>query len=126
MKEMRSLKGKSILVVDDEEWMREALESFLKLADAHVETAQNGEEAFSILLSKKFDALITDLRMPGGHGAPLIKRVLLELAIKPKVFVCSGYCDFSKEEAREMGIVRVFGKPFDGLELVDAVAEAVS
>ena len=63
--------GASILVVDDEPSIRRLLTGVLAMADYDVEVADSAREALEILATRSFDALITDLKMPGMDGPAL-------------------------------------------------------
>jgi signal transduction histidine kinase/ActR/RegA family two-component response regulator len=65
----------TILVVDDEEVIVDLLREVLAAVGHKVETAQNGEQALDKILSTPFDAVISDLKMPGLDGAALYARV---------------------------------------------------
>jgi len=45
--------------------------------------------------------------------------------VKPKVFLCSGFSDLSQEEAGKLGVIMIFGKPFDMNELTRTVLAAI-
>jgi DNA-binding NtrC family response regulator len=122
---VNSLSGKTILVVDDEEMLREILAEELMGRGATVFCAENGASALSLVRQRKFDAVISDVRMPGGDGISLIKSIREELLVKPKVFLCSGFNDLSKEDARDMGVIEIFGKPFKCDLIVRSVAKAL-
>jgi DNA-binding response OmpR family regulator len=115
----KALTGKSILVVDDEEMLRELLQSVFAAEGAKVTMAENGTKAFQLCREQSFDALITDVRMPGGDGISLIKNVR---AARPKTlplfFVCSGFNDLADGTAAALGIQRVFEKPFNLREMI--------
>jgi len=65
----------SILVVDDEEVIVELLREVLAAVGHRVETARSGEQALDKILSDGFDAVISDLKMPGLGGAGLYEQV---------------------------------------------------
>ena len=65
----------SILVVDDEPSIRRLLSGVLAMADYDVEVADSAGEALEILATRSFDALITDLRMPGMDGPRLYAEI---------------------------------------------------
>jgi DNA-binding NtrC family response regulator len=65
-----------ILVVDDEETIRDSLQLFLELQGWRVETAASGEEALEILEREDIDAAIVDIRLPGISGDEMIVRAL--------------------------------------------------
>lgn len=64
-----------ILVVDDEESIREFLEIMLKKEGYEVTTAEDGQKAQEILLKKSFDMVISDMQMPHVTGIELLKHV---------------------------------------------------
>jgi len=64
-----------ILVVDDEEIIRESLSFILKKENFDVDEAENGKVAHSMLLEKSYDLVITDLEMPGMKGIELIEEI---------------------------------------------------
>ncbi len=61
-----------VLVVDDESPMREMLTEFLSLKGFECQGCPNGDEALALLKHETFDALISDLRMPGISGLTLL------------------------------------------------------
>lgn len=69
------MQEKSILIVDDEESVRESLEKVLKKAGYQTRTASSGEEAMRLMLQAAADLILTDLRMPEGDGLTLLKNV---------------------------------------------------
>ena len=69
------LKGKRLLIVDDEPDLREMLEFEFEMSGASVETAMNGRDALEKFKHQAFDLIISDIRMPGGDGVELIKNL---------------------------------------------------
>lgn len=55
----------SILVVDDEEIMRDVLETILSAAGYKVDLAKTGEEALEVYARKSYDVMLMDVSMPG-------------------------------------------------------------
>lgn len=66
---------KSILVVEDEIDMREAIETALKNADFHVLTAENGEEGLALAIEHEPDLILLDLLMPVMGGQEVLKKL---------------------------------------------------
>jgi cyclic di-GMP phosphodiesterase len=66
----------SLLVVDDEEPIRNALKKFLTQQGYDVQTAASGEDALRILQRQKISVLLLDVRMPGKSGIDLVPQVL--------------------------------------------------
>ena len=63
-----------VLVVDDEEIVRESLCDWLESVDYKVESAESGEEALKIIKEKKINIMLSDLVMPGINGIELMKK----------------------------------------------------
>lgn len=120
------LTGKNILVVDDEDLLREILVEDLTSAGASVSDASNGTLAFDLLQKQKFDAVVTDIRMPGGNGIKLIQNINLHFKDnKPKIFVCSGYNDVSLDETEALSVSFTFDKPFDRETFIRTLAKCL-
>jgi signal transduction histidine kinase len=87
-----------ILVMDDEEVVRDTVVTSLKRLGYEVEFAKDGEEAIEIYRQaldsgKPFDAVILDLTVPGGMGGREAVARLLEMDPGTKAIVTSGYSD---------------------------------
>jgi CheY-like chemotaxis protein len=120
-----------ILVMDDEEFIREAAEELLRMAGYDVSSASNGDEAISAYRAAKtqgapFDVVIMDLTIPGGKGG---KEAIKELkAIDPEVkaIVSSGYSnDPIMANFKKYGFSGVVAKPYKLSELSLAVKTVI-
>jgi len=69
---------RNILVVDDEEVIVELLNEVLSTVGHRVETARNGKQALDKILTHPYDAIISDLKMPGLDGSGLYDSVCAE------------------------------------------------
>ena len=65
-------KAKTILIVDDDEWMRDMLSAILK-RDYRVHTAPTGEEGLNLLKREAIDLMLLDVRLPGINGLEVLK-----------------------------------------------------
>lgn len=117
--------SKRILVVDDNEVIREVLEEFLG-RDYTVEAVGNPALAMSSIIQKKPDAILLDVRMPGVDGLTLLKS-LREIGVHTPIFVMTGYDSRRVAiEALELGANGYLPKPFDLLHLEQLLADAVT
>ncbi len=66
---------KSILIVDDEIHVRDGLSEILQQEGFYVETASDGKEAISLSLNKRFDLMISDIKMPEIDGLQLLDEI---------------------------------------------------
>lgn len=111
----------SVLVVDDDEVVLNAIGSFLRNHKFDVLEASGGNEAFEILKSEcKVDIVVSDIQMPNGNGIELLERITRGPHPLPVVLI-SGYSQTSAEEIRDIGAVAFLQKPFNPGELVDCL-----
>ena len=111
--ETRMEKSFSILVVDDENSIRDFLETFLVSEGFIVAKAASAEEALEILKTKIFNLVISDVKMPGMSGVALLKKIM-EMKLGCDVIIMSG------EGTHKMSITAIragahdfLNKPFD-------------
>jgi DNA-binding NtrC family response regulator len=101
-----------ILVVDDQDFLREMLCEYLKSQGFEVEQASNGQEAVALAGQQDFDGIFMDVRMPDVSGVDALKQ-LQESGIKTPVILMSGFGDVtSLEDAKALGAVNFLAKPF--------------
>jgi CheY-like chemotaxis protein len=115
-----------ILVVDDVPGFREVLVDEFGDLGATVLEAENGTVAFEIIQSQRVDAVVSDIRMPGGTGLELLDNIK---AINPKlpvVMLITGYSDLSVEDAYFKGAAALFSKPCDLDSLVAAICRSIT
>jgi CheY-like chemotaxis protein len=112
---------KTLLVVDDEERLRRALEFEFTRKGYRVLKAENGRAAQEILDTHKVDIVLSDVRMPGGDGVELLKWIQDHQSQTPCVIFITAFTDLSTEEAYHLGAEAVFNKPFDSKVLGSAV-----
>ncbi len=119
---MGALDKVSILVVDDDAHLREVIHTFLEEEGASVVQASGGDEAFLQLLDKKFDLVISDMRMPAGSGKDLLASVTSHASLKAMpVIIVTGYTDFNRQELLELGAKSIIAKPFTLEILLEAI-----
>jgi len=112
-----SAKGGSVLIVEDEAIVRDALKDWLK--DIYqVATAETGEEALELIKERDFDILIVDLRLPGKSGLQVLREAK-EIKPHTKCIVITAYPSVELAvEAMKLGAVDYLIKPVSpaGLE----------
>lgn len=117
--------AKTILVVDDEELLRNALVFQFKREGFNVLSAENGKDAFELIKTNKIDAVVSDIQMPGGNGIELLKDVKeYDVEIPVLVFI-TAYAELTEADAYDMGANAIFSKPFDRKALVKCIKDAV-
>lgn len=101
-----------ILVVDDEESIREFLEIMLKKENYEVTTAEDGQRAKDILAKKSFDMVISDLQMPNVTGIELLKHVKESYPDVVFMLITAFGTTESAVDAMKMGAYDYVTKPF--------------
>jgi len=100
----------SVLIVDDEKHTREGLQQALE-ESYDVSVAANATEAFNLMDAQPFDAIVTDLRMPGKSGLKVIDKAL-SLSPRPAVLMMTAYGNIETAvEAMKRGAVDFLTKP---------------
>ncbi|MDQ3515433.1 MAG: response regulator [Gemmatimonadota bacterium] len=114
-----------VLVVDDEEGIRDLLSKTLQLADYVVDLAEDGRAALDRLRVTPYDLLITDLRMPGVDGLTVIREAR-RLKFDLPVIIITGYStEATAIEAIELGVQGYLTKPFRVPRVLNAAAKAL-
>ena len=117
--------GGRILVMDDDQQVRETLQLMLSRLGYQVVTAADGREAAAIYryereLGTEIDLLIMDLTIPGGMGGREAVREILAVNPRAKVIVASGYSsDPVMADYRRHGFAAALSKPFRVEELTE-------
>ncbi len=113
---------KQILIVDDDQRMLDALRRTLhhQRDDWDMTFIRNPEEAWESLLQMAYDAVVTDVRMPGMTGIELLERIRRTDKTKDvPVVVLTGLNDTDlKERALLSGAVDLMNKPVDAGQLI--------
>ena len=119
---LESIRGRNVLVVDDEREIAELIASQLAALDVQSTIALSGEEALERLRTGSYDAVTLDILMPGMDGFDVLRQIRsdAELAGTPIVFVSV----FSGRQ--ELAGEWVVAKPIDADELRDVLGAAVS
>ncbi|MCE5244297.1 MAG: HDOD domain-containing protein [Syntrophobacteraceae bacterium] len=124
--------GGSILVMDDEEIVRQVIGMMLEHLGYEVAYAVDGAEAIELYekareAGRPFDLVIMDLTVPGGMGGKEAMQRLLELDPGVKAIVSSGYSsELLSSESRKYGFSGVVSKPYKIEELSEAVSKALN
>lgn len=115
----------SILIVDDEELIRESLRLDLLDTGYTVDLAGSGEQAVA-LLDKEYDLIVTDLIMEGLDGMEVLRQAKLKRSDQA-VFILTGYGELdSAIEALRLGADDYLLKPYNYDELILRVAKCLT
>ncbi len=115
-----------VLVVDDEEGVRQVLSAFLAAENHSVRTAATADEALGLLTREDFDVVISDIVMPGKGGLDLLELVH-ELAPQTRVILITGKPTYeTAAQAIRHGAFEYIAKPVARANLLRCVDAAVN
>ncbi len=115
----------SVLVVDDEEPIRNALKKFLTQQGYEVATAASGDEAIKVLQRQKIACMLLDVRMPGRSGIDLVPQVM-ELEPSIAILMLTAVNDATTAAlCMQRGAMDYLTKPIDLSDLARAILRAI-
>ena len=116
----------SILVVDDELSMRQFLEMLLSKKGYTVHLAKNGKQALSSIKQKKYDLVLTDIRLGDITGLDILRAVKQEDPDTVVIMISAYATTEIGVEAMNEGAYDFVPKPFDNNELCATIAKALA
>lgn len=113
---------KHILVIDDEPMLRDLYPVLLENYGYTSETAANGEEAWTNLAQKNYDAVLLDYMMPGINGLTVLQHIQQQYPSLPVVMVTGHTGEQIAAQALMAGARACLYKPFNCIEFEGALA----
>jgi two-component system, response regulator PdtaR len=118
-----SARRATILVVEDEELVREFVEQVLSEAGYEVLLAANADEAVRILAQREIDLLFTDIVMPGSIDGLALARLVYAKYPRTRVLCASGYAPVLESlPAGDPAFAHLLRKPYRGDTVVDEIS----
>ncbi len=117
--------SRHVLIIDDEEMIRNIVKRILKLKGHETVEAKSGDEAIEILEKSpnEFDFAILDLSMPGLSGDETFSRIR-ELKPALKIIIATGFIGSSEsQQFLKKGAIAILEKPFKMDQLLDIMKE---
>jgi signal transduction histidine kinase/DNA-binding response OmpR family regulator/CHASE3 domain sensor protein len=128
---LEGLKGKKILVVDDEEFNRQLAKVILEQYQIDVREAENGMAALDLIQKETFDAILMDIQMPDINGVEVVKKIRSmdlrpEKANMPVIALTANAKKEDLEHYIKEGMNDYLSKPFKEQELMQKLAKALN
>jgi DNA-binding NtrC family response regulator len=118
--------GERLLIVDDDEEMRDLLRKVLEKEGYRVSVASDGRQALAALAESAFDLVVTDMLMPHDGGLELLE-TLHRIHPELPVIIVTAFGDWqSYTRALELGAAAFISKPLRMSELIAAVHNALA
>jgi DNA-binding NtrC family response regulator len=121
------MKGR-ILVIEDDDTLRDLMKDLFEHNEFHVDTAANGIDGLRRLMNDRYDLIITDIIMPEKEGLETIMEIHSKYPEMKIIAISGGGSMMPKDYlniARILGAVKTLEKPFLMETLLDAVYEII-
>lgn len=114
-----------ILLVDDDQDMREILSEFLQEEGYDVVSACDGESALNSLKSQRYNLVILDYKLQGIDGLQVLEQVQ-QIDSDLIAIMISGFgSEETKQKARQLGVYEFLDKPFDVENMLNVIKKAI-
>ena len=115
----------SILIIDDEQSIRNTLREILEFEKYEVDEASDGEEGFKTLLSKSYDVVLCDIKMPKMDGLSLLEKAIKEGVDTPFIMISAHGTIETAVDATKKGAYDFLEKPPDLNRLLVSIRNAL-
>ena len=116
--------ARQYLLVDDNRAFAENVAEIVRDLGDEMAVVDGGEQALALVRRRRFDAVVTDMRMPAMGGAELVREIRRVDPGVPAIVVTAHAADEELEAARREGLVAVLYKPVPIHDLLDLLASA--
>jgi DNA-binding NtrC family response regulator len=116
------LRNMKILIIDDDEWIRDSLRIFFETEGCHVVVLETGEEGLAELKHETYDLIIVDYKLPGLDGLEVFRRVQEDHTDAMKILITAYRTNGVISEARKLKIQGFIEKPFTSESLMASLS----
>lgn len=108
----RKLRHMKILLIDDDEWIRDSLSIFFETEDCHLLALETAEQGLETLGKEKFDIVIVDYRLPGMNGLEFFQQIQQPDKDVFYILISAYGTKEIVSKAKELGVQEFIAKPF--------------
>jgi len=112
MELFNELKKKNILLIDDDEWVRDSLYLFFESEGCYLTALETAEEGLNALGKQDYDIIISDFKLPGMDGVEFFRRVKEKTSNAIKILITAYGSEEVVAEASKAGVQDFIEKPF--------------
>jgi len=106
------LRNMKILLIDDDEWIRDSLSIFFEAEGCRIVSVETAEEGLEALRSQSYDIIITDYKLPGMDGIEFLKQIQTSQQSAKKIMITAYKSEAVIQEAKKAGVQHLIAKPF--------------
>jgi len=120
------LKRMKIMLIDDDEYIRDSLTMFFEGEGCELEAFETAEEALKVLDFQSYDIIVIDYRLPGIDGLQFLKRIETSHPDAMKILISAFGDERLVREAANLGVSSIVNKPFSSETMEAALAEMLA
>ena len=105
------LKEMKILLIDDDEWIRDSMRLFLEAEGCHLLALETAEEGIEALMQESYDIVISDYKLPGMDGLEFLKHVHECQPLAKEILITAYRNKEIHEKATQIGVHDFIVKP---------------
>lgn len=113
---------RKILVIDDEEFIRDLVRDFLELKDISCDGTENPNLAEDLYAENKYDLVLLDVNLGKSNAENIIGR-LKKISVDTPILLLTGDTQFNDEYAKKIGAEGIIFKPFQVDYFIDNIAK---
>ena len=114
-----------ILLIDDDEWIRDSLSIFFEAEGCRVLALETAEEGIAAVKDQAFDLIIVDYKLPGLDGLGFLKRIHNTQPGAIKVLITAYRNDSVVSEAKKLKVQGFIEKPFTSDTIMASLAHLI-
>jgi DNA-binding response OmpR family regulator len=120
------LRQMRILLVDDDEWIRDSLTLYFENEGCFLLAVETAEEALSALESQDCDIIIADYKLPDMDGIEFFKRIQDRFSQATKILISAFGNEELVSKARSIGVQDYIDKPFGTRAIVESLTRLIA
>jgi two-component system, NtrC family, nitrogen regulation response regulator NtrX len=114
-----------VLIVDDEEYVRDVIRDILEMQNHKVEEASSGNQAINLVSKTKYDAVFLDIKMANGNGLETLPKLLTTEPELPIIMISGHGSIETAVEAMRIGAFDYLDKPLDNNRILATLRNAL-
>jgi DNA-binding NtrC family response regulator len=115
----------NILLVDDDEWIRDSLRIFFEAEGCHILALETAEEGLTAVKDQSFDLIIVDYKLPGLDGIEFLKRIHSSQPDAIRILITAYRSENVVSEAKKLKIQGFIEKPFTSETIMASLAYTI-
>ena len=112
MELFRKLKEMRMLLIDDDEWIRDSMSLFFESEGCHIKALETAEEGLKELKGQAYEIIIADYKLPGINGLDFLEQIQKLYPYTIRILISAYGNDEVVDKAKTIGIQDFIEKPF--------------